>query len=173
MIKDQSYLNNESHVLFHDSNDELQRPCQLLCYIVNDEDILIAYDLDIVFDEIQENSERLSIVDDDNEKQFYLIPFDGNQFQYIDKPALWNKVCFIAFNHPEDLMLYAFHDPLVSLLQSSIQEEFTQFVNACIGSSGKVELPLSFFFCLLEESVTKIQLATCSIGYTRGITTHY
>lgn len=68
MIKDQSDLNYEIQVLFHVSNDELQRPHQLLCDLVNDEDILVAYDLAVVVDEIQENSEPLSIMDDENEK---------------------------------------------------------------------------------------------------------
>ena len=85
MIKDQSYFNNESQVLFHDSNDELQRPYQFICDLVNDEDILVSYDLVDVFDEIQGNSKPLSSVDDDNEKHFALIPFDENQFQHLDK----------------------------------------------------------------------------------------
>ena len=50
MIKYQSDLSDERQVLFHDSNDELQRPRQLLCDLVNDEDILVAYDLAVVFD---------------------------------------------------------------------------------------------------------------------------
>jgi len=68
MNKDKSDLNDEIQVLFHDSNDELQRPRQLLSDLVNDEDILVAYDLAVVFDETQENSEPLCIVDDENEK---------------------------------------------------------------------------------------------------------
>ena len=55
MLIDQLDLNDESQVLFHDSNNELQWPCQLLGDLVNDEDILVAYDLAVVFDEIQEN----------------------------------------------------------------------------------------------------------------------
>lgn len=113
-----------------------------------------------MFNQIQENLEPLSIVDDENEKQFALIPFDRNQFQHIDKLALWNKVCFTAFNHRKDLMLHALHDPLVNLLQSSVEKEFSEFVNTCIGSNGKVEFPLSFLFCLLKEYVSRIQVSS-------------
>ena len=77
-------------------------------------------------------------------KKIALIPFVGNHFQHIDKPTFWNKVCFPTFNYPEDHMLHAFHDPLVSLLQSSVEEEFSKFVNIGIGFSGKVELLLLF-----------------------------
>ena len=115
-------MNDEIQVLFHDYNDELQRPHKILCDIVNDEDILVAYDLDVVFDEIQENLEPFSILDHENEKQFSLIPFFGNKFQHIDKPTLWNKICFPSFKYPEDHMLHDFHDPLVSLLQLLLEE---------------------------------------------------
>lgn len=42
MIKDQSDLNDESQVLFHDSNYEFQRPFHFLCYLFNDEYMLIT-----------------------------------------------------------------------------------------------------------------------------------
>ena len=173
IIKDQSNLNDESQVLFHDSNDELQWPCQILCDLVNDEYILVSYDLAVVFDEIQENSEPLSILDRENEKHFSLIPFVGNQFQHIDKPTLWNKVCFPTFNHWKDHMLHAFHDLVVNLFHSSVEEEFSKFVNTGIGFGKKLSCNFRFSpACSRNVWVGFQWVAICWIGYTGKIISH-
>jgi len=135
----------------------LQQPYQILYDQVNDEDFPIAHNLAIVTDEIQEDLELLYIVNVENAKQCALISFKGNQFQYINKKAVWNKFCFPAFDHQEDIMLHDFHDYSLSLLQSSIQGEFFRFVNTGFGYRIKVEFPSSFVFCFLKEIVSRNQ----------------
>ena len=85
---------------------------------------------------------------------------EGDQFQHIGKSTVWNEVCFPILNHPEKHMFHAFHDPLLSLLQSSVEEEFFKFFNTGVESIWNIELPIFFFSCLLKESVSMIQVSS-------------
>lgn len=60
--------------------------------------------------------------------------------------------------HDEDLMLHFFNDPLVNLLHSLVKGEFSRFINATIGSNGKVELSFFEFIFPPKEVECKLQL---------------
>lgn len=85
---------------------------------------------------------------------------EGDQFQRIEKSTVWNEVCFPILNHLEKHMLHTFHDPLLSLLQSSVEEEFFNFVNIGVESICNLEFPSFCFVFLLKENASKIHISS-------------
>lgn len=159
---------NASHIPSLEINERLQLPCQILCDQANDRDLLGSYDIAVIFEEIQEHSENLTTMDNNKEKQFSPILFKENQFQHITKRTVCNEVCFPILNHPEDLMLHNFHDPLVSSLQSLVKRDFSRFINATIGSSEKLSCHFfNLFFRLKKWKANFSQVSICLNGCTR------
>lgn len=138
------------HDLSYEINESLQLPCKLLYDKDNDKEFSVVYDMVVIFDEDQEHSEHLVTVDNKEEKQLA---------NHLNQAAIWSEVCFPITNHPEDLIWQDYHYPLVNILQSLVEEEFSKFINRAIKSGGKVKMPFSEFTFLPRKVECKLLLS--------------